>query len=121
MPRFFLSFVLINVFDMKGLYTILLSLLPMLAQADTLVTYPAPGRGIENVLFRRIAYHGKVPNMSIITGYDDQRLVKNVIFDGLMINGPHISDDMQGKPKWYKTADIANIFVGEHVEGLSFQ
>ena len=81
----------------------------------------APGRGIEDVIFRRIAYHGKEPNMSIITGYDGQRLVKNVIFDGLMINGTHISDDMQGKPKWYKTADMANIFVGEHVEGLSFQ
>jgi hypothetical protein len=28
---------------------------------------------------------------------------------------------MPGKPKWYKTADMANIFVGEHVEGIEFR
>ena len=27
---------------------------------------------------------------------------------------------MPGKPAWYKTADFADIFIGEHVEGVEF-
>jgi hypothetical protein len=26
---------------------------------------------------------------------------------------------MPGKPTWYKTADMARFFVGEHVENIS--
>ena len=57
---------------------------------------------------------------SIITGYDAQHKVKNVIFEGLKINGRAIYDDMSGKPKWYQTADFVPMFVGSHVEGLRF-
>ncbi len=81
----------------------------------------APGRGIENVLFRNISYTGKNAELSIISGYDEYRKIKNVIFENLTVNGVHITDDMPGKPKWYKTADMANIFVGEHVEGVEFR
>jgi hypothetical protein len=28
---------------------------------------------------------------------------------------------MPGKPSYYKTADMAGIFVGEHVEGIQFR
>ncbi|WP_295440147.1 hypothetical protein [uncultured Prevotella sp.] len=41
-------------------------------------------------------------------------------FENLIINGKHISDDMPDKPGWYKTAYMANIYVNDHVEGLTF-
>ena len=80
----------------------------------------APGRGIQDITLRNIAYRGSVPNMGIIAGYDQSRMVKNVRFENLIINGKLISDDMPGKPRWYKTADMANIYVNDHVEGLTF-
>ncbi len=81
----------------------------------------SPGRGIENVLFKNISYNGTNANMSIITGYDSSRLIKNIVFENLLINGKPIFDDMPGKPKWYKTSDMAGFFVGEHVEGIEFR
>jgi hypothetical protein len=81
----------------------------------------APGRGVENVLFRNIIYNGNNAKTSIIAGYDSQRKVKDIVFENLIINGALISDDMEGKPKWYKTSDMAGIFVGEHVEGVVFR
>jgi hypothetical protein len=57
----------------------------------------------------------------VIAGYDESRKIKNVIFENLVINGQLITDDMMGKPKWYKTSDMARFFVGEHVEGLVFR
>lgn len=80
----------------------------------------APGRGIQNITLRNIAYRGSAPNMGIIAGYDQSRMVKNVRFENLTINGKLISDDMPGKPRWYKPADMANIYVNDHVEGLIF-
>ena len=81
----------------------------------------AAGRGVENVLFRNIRYYGQQPNLSIITGYDEQHQVKNVTFEGLKINGKPVYDDMPGKPKWYATADFVPMFVGSHVENLRFK
>ena len=81
----------------------------------------APGRGIEDVTFRNISYRGVRPQMSIISGYNEQRRVKNVRFENLNINGRVISDDMPDKLRWYKTADYADIFVGEHVESVTFE
>jgi hypothetical protein len=81
----------------------------------------SPGRGVENVLFKNITYTGKNAEMSIIAGYDEQRKVKNIVFENLVINGQLISDDMKGKPKWYKTSDMARVFAGEHVEGVVFR
>ncbi len=81
----------------------------------------SPGRGIENILFKNISYNGTNANMSIIAGYDSSRLIKNIVFENLLINGKLITDDMPGKPKWYKTADMANFYVGEHVEGVEFK
>ncbi len=81
----------------------------------------AAGRGVENVTFRNIRYYGEPSNMSVITGYDEQRKVKNVVFEGLKINGTAIYDKMPGKPAWYATADFVPMFVGSHVEGLRFQ
>lgn len=81
----------------------------------------APGLGIEDVVFRNIEYNGKNANLSIIAGYNEQRKIKNVTFENLKINGVLIHDEMKGKPKWYKTSDMARFFVGEHVEGVSFK
>lgn len=78
------------------------------------------GRGIEDVYLKNITYNGTHANMSVITGYDDARSVKNVVFENLKINGRIITDDMPGKPGFYKTGDMANFFIGEHVDGLKF-
>ncbi|MCD8043733.1 MAG: glycosyl hydrolase family 28 protein [Tannerellaceae bacterium] len=81
----------------------------------------APGRGIENVLFKDITYTGDNSEISMIAGYNEERKIKNIRFENLRINGLVITDDMPDKPKWYKTADMARFFIGEHVEGISFQ
>lgn len=80
----------------------------------------SPGRGVENILFKDITYNGANAGTSIIAGYDNDRKVKNVVFENLTINGVLISDDMPNKPKWFKTSDMADFFVGEHVEGIVF-
>lgn len=81
----------------------------------------APGAGIENVLFKNITYTGSHAELSVIAGYDDARMVKDVTFDDLVINGVHISDTMKQKPAWYEASDMARFFVGEHVENISFK
>ena len=81
----------------------------------------APGKGVENVVFRHIRYYGAQPYLSVITGYDQQHQVKDVTFEGLKINGKVIYDDMPGKPKWYATSDYVPMFVGSHVENLKFK
>lgn len=90
----------------------------------------APGRGVENVLFRNVRYYGHggqdglakhEPGMSLILGYDSVRTVRNITFEGLKINGKLIYDEMPDKPKWYKTADMANMYVNDHVKGLIFR
>jgi hypothetical protein len=80
----------------------------------------APGMGIENILFKDITYTGTNAELSMIIGYNAERKVKNIRFENLRINGQVISDDMQGKPAWYKTSDMARFFVGEHVDNVSF-
>ncbi|MCF0184863.1 MAG: endo-polygalacturonase [Bacteroidaceae bacterium] len=81
----------------------------------------APGDGIENVLIKNLSYNGYNTELSIISGYDQNHKVKNIIFDNLRINGEKISDNMTGKPSWYKTGDMARIYVGEHVENVVFK
>jgi hypothetical protein len=80
----------------------------------------APGMGIENVHFKNINYNGSNAELSIVAGYNSDRMVKNVTFENLKINGRLITDNMPGKPAWYKTSDMARIFIGEHVKGVSF-
>ena len=80
----------------------------------------APGRNIENILFKDISFNGQNAELSMIIGYSEERKVKNIRFENLKINGQVISDDMPGKPAWYKTADMARFFVGEFVENVQF-
>lgn len=81
----------------------------------------APGRGIENVLFKNVTYNGGNANLSIIAGYNEQCAVRNVVFENLRIKGRLIWDEMPGKPNYFATSDMAHMFVGEHVEGLKFR
>lgn len=81
----------------------------------------APGRGIENVRFENIEYNGRPPETSIIAGYNEERRISGVSFKGLRINGLDIYDTMPEKPAWYKTSDMARFFVGEHVDGVTFE
>ena len=80
----------------------------------------AAGKGVENVTFRNVRLYGDQPDLSIITGYDDEHKVKNITFEGLKINGCVISDDMPDKLKWHATSDYVPMFVGSHVENLKF-
>ncbi len=79
------------------------------------------GRGVDNVLFKNISYNGTNSNLSIIAGYDEDHKLSGITFDNLVINGVRITDDMPGKPRWYKTGDMARIFIGEHVDGVVFK
>lgn len=81
---------------------------------------PAPGQSIENILFKDISYNGVGDEISIIAGYNEERKIKNITFQNLKINGKLITDDMPDKPKWYKTGDMARIFIGEHVDNVKF-
>ena len=87
----------------------------------------APGRGVENVVFRNIRYYSSPSSyyhegssLSIINGYDDKRKVKNVTFEGLKVNGRLLHDKMKDKPAWYSTADYVPMYVGNHVENVVF-
>ena len=81
----------------------------------------APGRGVENVLFRNVRYYGKEPNMSLILGYNEERMVKNVEFVQLKINGKNFYDDMPEKLKWYKTSDLVKMYVNDLVKNITFK
>lgn len=86
----------------------------------------APGRSVEDVYFRNIRYGttknpAQRPYLSIITGYDEHHPVSNITFEGLRYNGQLIYDDMPDKPKWYKTSDVANMYVNAHVKNLRFK
>jgi hypothetical protein len=80
----------------------------------------APGRGVENITFRNIRYYGDPSYISVINGYNEERTIRNISFEGLKINGRTIYDDMPGKPRWYKTADFVPMFVGNHVDNIVF-
>lgn len=81
----------------------------------------APGRSIENITFKDIVYNGDRSELSLIIGYDETRKIRGVHFENLVINGVKITDTMPGKPKWYKTGDMARIFIGEHVDDVTFE
>jgi len=80
----------------------------------------AAGAGIENIYFKNVSYTGTNANMSVIAGYDEKHMTKNITFENLTINGTVISDTMPGKPGFYKTGDMANIFIGENTDNIKF-
>lgn len=79
----------------------------------------APGRGIENIYFKDITYSGKNAGISIIEGYSQERNIKNIIFENLIINGKEISNRM-AKPGHMKYSDFAKIYEGLYVSGVEY-
>ncbi len=79
----------------------------------------APGRGIENVLFKDITYTGKTPGISIIEGYSESRGIKNITFENLTINGVEISSRMV-RPGHMKFSDFAKIYEGLFVDKVVY-
>jgi polygalacturonase len=67
----------------------------------------APGRGIENIVFKNIYYDGFDEKPSIIEGYDETRQVKNISFENIVING-----------KRAKTAKDAGLKIGRFTENI---
>lgn len=80
----------------------------------------APGRGISNITLSNISYTGAKPNIGIITGYNEERVIEGLHFEGLTVNGLPVYDAMPERPTWYKTADFAPFFIGEHVHDVTF-
>lgn len=79
----------------------------------------APGRGIENLYFKNITYNGKNAGTSILEGYSEERSLKDITFENLMINGVLVYDKMK-KPGYFQTTDIAKFYTGVYVENLKF-
>lgn len=52
----------------------------------------APGNSIDGIIFRHITYTGIGENPSVIEGLDKERLVKNVTFENVVINGERMKD-----------------------------
>ena len=68
-----------------------------------------PGRGIHNITFRNILYNytGWRENPSVINGFNDDRMVKDVHFDNIVINGTRVT--------CFKKA---NICIGEFTDNI---
>ncbi|MNI79934.1 hypothetical protein D3C73_1364270 [compost metagenome] len=70
---------------------------------------PAPGKGISDIVFRRIRYTGANVNPNRIYGFDRERPVSGVSFEDLYINGEAVLDAVQG-----------NFEINEWAEGITF-
>lgn len=79
-----------------------------------------PGRSIENITFRNVEYNGKNAEISVIEGFSDKRAVRNIVFEGLRINGVEISPSGVNK-KHMKYSDFAKIYEGNYVENIVFK
>lgn len=80
----------------------------------------APGRGIENVFFKNVTYNGKNSNLSIIEGYSPERAIKNIVFEGLKINGVEISDRSINK-RHMQLSDFSKFYEGLYAEGIIYK
>lgn len=50
-----------------------------------------PGRGVRDIVFRNISYSGKYTNSSLIEGYDKERIVDNILFENIVLNGKRVT------------------------------
>ncbi len=51
----------------------------------------APGNGIDGITFRNVSYEGVGDNPSVIMGLDSSRMVKNITFDNVKVNGKKLN------------------------------
>ncbi|MDR1121089.1 MAG: glycoside hydrolase, partial [Dysgonamonadaceae bacterium] len=70
----------------------------------------APGNGIANVSFRNIYYSGQGENPSVIEGFDENRMIRNVSFENIVIHG-----------KRMKSFEDTGIKVGKFTDGVTIQ
>jgi hypothetical protein len=70
----------------------------------------APGRGIASIHFRNVIYSGDGASPSIIAGFDEQRRVREITFENLVVNG-----------RKARTAEDANITIGSFVDDVQFK
>ncbi len=68
---------------------------------------PVPGYAVENITFKDFYYNGINRTVSSVRGYDNERKVKNVTFDNIVINGKKI-----------ESFEEANIKVGDFAENI---
>jgi hypothetical protein len=68
----------------------------------------APGRGVNNVYFKNISYNGSGEAISQIEGYDGTRMIKNITFENLRMNGKLILDAS------------GNINIGNYTQNVQF-
>lgn len=68
----------------------------------------APGSGIDGIHFRHITYTGVGENPSVIQGHDQNRQVRNVTFEDVVINGR-------------KMTDLKGIETNEYIEGVEMK
>jgi hypothetical protein len=71
---------------------------------------PAPGKLIENIYFKDIFYYGNGEVTADIKGFDEERKVKNVTFENLVMQGEKVL-----------SAEKGNIMVGEFAENIVFK
>lgn len=69
----------------------------------------APGREIDSIYYTNCSYTGPTTPFSPINGYDATRLVKNVFFKDLKINGNYIAN-----------ASTGNFSMGSYVNNIAF-
>ena len=67
-----------------------------------------------------MSYNGKNASISIIEGYSPERGIKNVVLEGLKINGTEISDQSI-KKGYMQLSDFARFYEGLFVEGLVYK
>ena len=67
-----------------------------------------------------MSYNGKNANLSIIEGYSPERGIKNIVFEGLKINGTEISDKGINK-KHMQLSYFAKFYEGLYIEGLVYK
>ncbi|KFY29502.1 hypothetical protein V491_00006 [Pseudogymnoascus sp. VKM F-3775] len=83
----------------------------------------SPGRGVENLTVKGLAYTDTNLNnkhsTAVISGYSGTRTVSFVDIQGLVIDGVHVWDGMR-KPSWYQTTDFVPMIVGSFVQNLTF-
>lgn len=77
--------------------------------ANSLKYSTAPGTGIENVLFKNIYYQGFIERTSTIEGYDSNRIVRNVRFENVVLNGKRARSIVE-----------ADILIGKAVLDIQF-
>jgi hypothetical protein len=70
---------------------------------------PSPGERIEDIRFENITFDGTCDNPSIINGFDEYRIVSDVKFRNVRINGRHIVSPESG-----------NFLIGEYVSRVEF-